>query len=385
MRILQVSPYYPPHVGGIEYHVEALSQELVKAGHEVVVYTSNVPKSRKYEVVAGVEIYRFNCPFAPLNNPIMPGLFFKLVSRSSFDVIHTHGHFHMSSNLVAFSNVFTRRPFVLTSHGAILNYQGWRGVIETLYHASIGKFTLKSARKVVALTTTQAEILEKLGARNRDIIVVPNWVDLCQISSNADMEEFRRTYKLGNGQVVLFVGGLQPRKGVEYLIEAAKHAKTRPTVVIIGDEGPGYRGSRANLEKHVLDLGLKEQIMFLGSFAREELAAAYEAADLFVLPSLAEGLPLVLLEAMAHGKCVVATNVPGNRDVVKDGWNGVLVEPQNSLELAQKIDLLLADEKMRRRLGTHARQDIEQNYSSGVIIGKLLSVYLDVQNRRARL
>ena len=379
MRILQVSPYYPPHVGGIEYHVEALSQELVKAGHEVVVYTSNVPKSRKHEVIAGVEIYRFNCPFAPLNNPLMPGLFFKLVSRSSFDVIHTHGHFHMSSNLVAFSNVFTRRPFVLTSHGAILGYRGWRGVIEAFYRKTVGKWTLKSARKLVALTTTQAEILEKLGARNRDIIVVPNWVDLCQISPNADMEEFRRTYKLGNGQVVLFVGGLQPRKGVEYLIEAAKHAKTRPTVVIIGDEGPGYRGSRANLEKQVLDLGLKEQIMFLGSFAREDLAAAYKAADLFVLPSLAEGLPLVLLEAMSFGKSVIATKVPGNIDVVKDGWNGVLVEPKNAVQLAEKIDLLLTDSALRERLGSQARQDIEQNYSSEAVLGRILTLYQEIQ------
>jgi len=126
---------------------------------------------------------------------------------------------------------------------------------------------------------------------------------------------------------------------------------------------------------------LDRDILFTGNFPREDLAAAYKAADLFVLPSLAEGLPLVLLEAMSYGKCVIATKVPGNLDVVKDGWNGILVEPKNPQELASKIDLLLADEKMRQRLGTQARQDIEQNYSSNIVITKLLNLYSDVQKK----
>lgn len=380
MRILQVTPFYPPHIGGIEYHVEALSRKLVEAGHEVVVYTSNVPRSKNHEVVEGVEVHRFNCLFAPLNNPIMPGLFLKLITSGKFEVIHAHGYLHLSSNLVAISMVLTRRPFVLTSHGAILNYEGWKGVIEALYHRSIGKLTLKSARKLVALTTTQAEILEKLGARNRDITIIPNWVDLYETHPHTDMERFRGIYELGNSQIVLFVGGLQPRKGIQYLIEATMYCKSRPTVLIIGDEGPGYGGSRANLEKQVLDLGLKEQVMFLGSFPREDLVAAYKAADLFVLPSLAEGLPLVLLEAMSFGKCVIATKIPGNADVVKDGWNGVLVEPKNPRELAQKIDWLLADSALRERLGSQARKDVEQNYSPQVVLGKILSLYQEIQD-----
>jgi len=384
MRILQVTPFYPPHIGGIEYHVEALSRKLVEAGHEVTVYTSNVPKTRKHEVVDGVEVHRFNCPFAPLNNPIMPGLFFKLLRSNKFDIIHTHGYVHLSSNLVALSKIFTRRPFVLTSHGAILDYKGWRGVIETLYHRSIGKWTLKSAHKVVALTTTQAQILENLGARNSNIAVIPNWVELNQTHLDTDTEGFRRAHKLSNRQVVLFVGGLQPRKGVQYLIEATKYCKTKPAVVIIGDEGPGYRGSRANLEKQVLDLRLDEQVMFLGSFPRGKLAAAYKAADLVVLPSLAEGLPLVLLEAMSLGKCVIATRVPGNIDVVKDGWNGVLVEPKNPRELAEKIDLLLTDSALREKLGAQARRDIEQNYSSQAVLDKFLALYQEIQNGQRR-
>jgi len=378
MRILQVSPYYPPHIGGIEYHVEALSRKLAEAGHEVVVYTSNVPKSKKYEVVAGVEIYRFNCPFAPLNNPIMPGLFFKLIRSSEFDIIHTHGHFHMSSNLVAFSNVFTRRPFVLTSHGAILGYKGWKRAVEALFDRTIGEWTLRSANKVIALTPTLANMLEDLGADRSNIVVVPFWMDLNQVKPRADVEKFRSTYKLGDRKIVLFVGRLLPIKGLEYLIEAAKHAETRPAIVIIGDEAPGYSGTKRSLEEKVRALGLESDVFFLGKFSREDLGVAYTAADLFVLPSLGEGMPLVLLEAMAYGKCVIATDIPGNNDLIKDGWNGVLVEPRNSLELAQKIDYLLTNREIAEKLGAQARRDIEQNYNPDVVLSKVLDLYRQV-------
>lgn len=379
MRILQITPYYPPHIGGIEYHVEALSRRLVEAGHEVTVYTSNVPKTKKHEVVDGVEVYRFNCPFAPLNNPIMPWLFLKLIRNSNFDVIHSHGHFHMSSNQVAFCNIFIRRPFILTSHGAILGYQGWKRALEIVFDKTIGKLTLRAADRVIALTPTQAKMLKDLGADPRRMVVIPLWMDMNQVNPLADAEKFRDIYKLGDRRIVLFIGRLLPIKGLQYLIEAAKYAETRPAIVIIGDEGPGYPGTKRALEEQVRTLGLDKDIIFTGSFPKEDLAAAYKAADLFVLPSLAEGLPLVLLEAMAFKKCVIATKVPGNIDVIKDGWNGVLVEPKNPRELAEKIDLLLTDSALRERLGAQARRDIELNYSSSKILSEIVGLYQDVR------
>jgi len=381
LRILQVSPFYPPHVGGIEFHVEALSRKLVESGHEVVVYTSNVPRSRSHEVVDGVEIHRFTSLFAPLNNPVMPGMFPKLLQRDRFDVVHAHGHFHISSSLTVFSNVFARRPIVLTSHGAILGYRGLRRAIEVVFDRTVGKWTLRSVDRVIALSASQAHILEGLGAKPDRVAVIPGWVELDQVDLRADVRIFRSKYNLGDKRLVLFVGRLLPIKGLMYLIEARKHTETRPAIVIIGGEAPGYSGTKRSLEQKVQQLGLERDVFFLGTFAKGDLGAAYGAADLFVLPSLGEGLPLALLEAMAYGKCVLATNVPGSRDVVKDGWNGLLVEPRNPVELAQKIDYLLRDDTRRERLGKQARQDIEQNYSSDVILNKILDVYRELQER----
>ncbi len=378
MRILQVSPYYPPHIGGIEFHVEALSRKLVEAGHEVVVFTSNVPGSRSREVVDGVEIHRFTPLFAPLNNPVMPGMFFKLLSSDDFDIIHTHGHFHISSTFALLSRVFRRRPVVLTSHGALLNLRGWRKVVEIVFNKTIGRWTLKSVDKIIALSATQADILEKLGAERHKMAIIPLWIDESRPVLQADVAKFRNMHKLDDRKVVLFVGRLLPIKGLTYLIEAVKHTETKPAAVIIGGEAPGYSGTKQALQQKVQELGLEQDVFFLGEFAKQDLGAAYMAADIFVLPSLGEGMPLSLLEAMSYGKCVVTTNVPGNRDVVKDGWNGALVEPRNPAALAQKIDALLGDDNLRASLGAQARLEVGQNYNPDTVLDKILGVYENI-------
>ena len=379
MRILQVSPFYPPHIGGIEFHVEALSRKLAQAGHEVVVYTSNVPRSKRYEVINGVEIHRFKCLLSPLNNPLMPGLLPKLLQRERFDVVHAHGHFHISSSLTVFSNLFVNRPLVLTSHGAILGYRGWRRGVKVIFDRTLGKWTLRSVDKIIALSITQADILEKLGAERQNMVIMPLWMDPSRIVLGADVAKFRNMYKLDDRKVILFVGRLLPIKGLIYLIEAAKHTETKPAIVIIGGEAPGYSGTKRELEREVQQLGLECDVFFLGQFQKENLGAAYMAADLFVLPSLGEGLPLALLEAMSYGKCVLATNVPGNQDVVQDGWNGVLVESRNHVALAQQIDYLLSNDGVRERLGKQARWDVEHNYDTDIILGKIIDLYHEVQ------
>jgi glycosyltransferase involved in cell wall biosynthesis len=369
-------------VGGIEFHVEALSQKLAEAGHDVVVYTSNVPGTAKSGTASGVQVRRFVVPFSPLNNPVMPWLLIELLRGGDFDVVHAHGHFHASSTFAVLSNVFRRRPIVLTCHGAILEYRGWKRGVERIFNKSVGRWTLRSVDKAIALTPTQADILQELGAPRGKITVIPSWVELPPVDSPVDVGGFRAAHRLVGKKMVLFVGRLLPVKGLNYLIEAVKQAQARPTLVIIGDEAPGYAGCMESMLQQVKRLELEERVLFLGKFAREDLGTAYESADVFVLPSLGEGLPMALLEAMSHGKCAVATDVPGNRDVIKDGWNGVLVEARNPADLARKIDDLLGDDELRAHLGAQARRDVELNYSSGSVLDKIVDVYREVRESR---
>ena len=383
MRILQVVAYYPPHLGGLEQHVEGLSRKLAEAGHQVTVYTANVPRLKPVELVDGVDVRRFRSLAAPLGNPLTPGLLGKLLENDRFDVVHTHVHYHMCSNLTVLSNVFRRRPLVLTCHGLELGYRGWKRALELVYNRTVGWWTFRSADRVIALTPTLADMVEQFGAKRDRTVVVPGWIEPVSAGVRGDPAGFRAAYGFAGKKLVVFAGRLLPAKGLSYLVDAAKQCQSGPIVAIIGDEAPGYAGCRESLVQQVKQLGLEKQVLFLGRFTREDLEAAYEAGDLFVLPSLGEGLPVSVLEAMSHGKCALGTDVVGIRDVIRDGWNGALVEAKNPAALAQRIDALLGDDEMRARLGAQARRDVEQNYTPRAVLGRILDVYREARESRS--
>ncbi len=377
MKILQVSSLFPPHIGGIEHHVWSLSKRLAEEGQDVTVYTSNVPKSKKYEVVSGIKIHRFYSLFSPLNNQITPGLFYKLIKENEFDLIHVHSHLHLSTNITVFSNIFSKKPIVLTSHGTV-TYLDWKKFINSFYNRTFAKWVLKSADKIIALTSKQADILENLGANRDNITIIPNWIDFNTINSNTNIERFIELHQLQNKKIILFVGGLISRKGINYLIDAMKYIESDSILLIAGGEIQGHLNVKNLLEKQAKNLGLKN-VIFLGRLSKENLECAYTIADVFVLPSLSEGLSLTLLEAMAYGKCVIATDIPGNSDVIQNGKNGILFSTGNSLELAEKIDCLMSNEELRNKMGTAARIEIDKNYNLDNAYNKILEIYTNIR------
>ena len=384
MRILQVTPFYPPSVGGIEVHVETLSRKLTNAGHQVTVYTANVPKSHKRESIKGIDINRFHSWLGSFNNQFTPGLFFKLIGDRNYDVVHIHSHVFLANNMAALSKNFNRLPMILTSHGAIPGYKSIKHTIEIIYNATAGKWTLKAMDKVIALAPSQADILARLGARRKDIRIIPPGIELSQFHPDGDSREFRAMHGLENRKIILFVGTLIPRKGVEYLIEAVKYVKSKPLLLLVGGEIPGFFGHQKFLEDRARELGVDKDVRFLGHFTRDQLEPAYLAADLFAHPSFIEGLPIVIMEAMAYGKGIVATDIPGNCDAIKDGINGLLCRPGDAHDMAQKIDLLIEDSELQHKLGAQARQDAILNYGWDSVLKKIMDVYTEVVRNRIK-
>jgi len=376
MKILEVTALYPPHIGGIENHVETLSKNLVELGHDVTVYTSNIPKSKNYEKCTGIEIYRFHCYFSPLNNQFTPGIFLKLIKNNDFDIIHIHSHLHLSSNIAAFANIFKKNSIILTSHGTG-NYVGWKNALHILYNKTIGKWMLRSADKIIALTPQQAKILESLGATHDIVDVIPHGIDLNKIELAHNLDKIKESYGLSGRMVILFVGALIPRKGVNYLIDAMEFVNSDAVLLIIGGELLGNKDFKITLENQVKRKKL-ENVIFLGRIPQEELELIYAMADIFVLPSLSEGLPLTLLEAMAYKKCVIATNIPGNSDLIINNFNGILYNPRDPLYLSKIINYLLENPTVREKLSKNARADIEKNYSLDVSLKKTLNLYKEV-------
>jgi len=386
MRILQVSSLFKPHIGGVEKHVDMLSRMLVQDGHEVTVYTSNIPHSKKHEYINGINIFRFNCLASPLNNQITPGIFFKLLNKH-YDILHVHSHVHLSSNLAVLSKKFNKNPIVLTSHG-VSNFQDKKAIIENIYNRTIAKWMFSNVDRIIALTHSQAEILKLLGANQKSIVVIPNGIDLTRIGiSNgvgtcdnnliiSKLSSHVHFKIIKNRKILLYVGSLIPRKGVNYLIESMKYIYPDVVLLIVGGSLKRNYNFENALKSRVRSLGLNN-ILFLGQVSNEDLGYLYTIADIFILPSLSEGLPCTLIEAMSYKKCVIATKIAGNYDVIHNWQNGVLVNPRDPIDIADKINFILDHDHLKETLGQAARKEIELNYNIEKVYKSTLNVYED--------
>lgn len=371
MKILQVAALYPPHIGGIENHVHQLSRNLVKRGHDVTVYTSNIPKTKKYEVIDGVKIHRFNSIGSPFNNQIIPEMFIKLLNNIDFEVIHAHGHLQLTTNFAAISSFKNKIPLIITSHGTV-QYKNWREYINLIYNRTLGKWTLLQADDVIALSPSQANYLQKFGMKNIDII--PNGTNSISSHLNFNSNEFRTEFGLKDETIILYVGGIIPRKGINYLIDAMTEVKSNSVLFIVGDVLGGHPSYKETLLNLVKEKKIKN-IIFTGSVNDDRLKEAYIAADIFVLPSLSEGLPTVLLEAMAYKKSIVATDIAGNSDLIINNKNGLLVESHNPNEIAKAINLLIDNPAKRHIFGQNACENIDKMYSWDKITNAIEKVY----------
>jgi glycosyltransferase involved in cell wall biosynthesis len=177
----------------------------------------------------------------------------------------------------------------------------------------------------------------------------------------------------GNRPIVLTVARLDEQKGHHYLLEAATQIP-EAQFVLAGD-GP----LRSTLEAQARSLGLEERVTFLGH--RTDIADLLAACDVFVLPSLYEGLPLSILEAMAARKPVIATNIGGTVEAVIDGETGELVPPADPIALAAAIRSVVSDHALAQRLGAAGRRRVEQEFSAASMIKQVTAVYAELLAR----
>jgi glycosyltransferase involved in cell wall biosynthesis len=213
-------------------------------------------------------------------------------------------------------------------------------------------------------------------------ITIPNGIDLKKFIIKANqshnfLDELNLTYKPSHFIVV--VAGLNNQKGHEYLIRAIPSViKEFPQAVFLF-VGDGIL--RLNLERQTKEVNVFENIIFLGT--RSDVPYILAISDLFVLPSLFEGMPLSVIEAMAAGKAVVATNVDGTAEVVQDNITGFLVAPKDIEQLAEKILILLKDEQLRIAFGKRGLERVNKFYSRERMALQYKQLYDDLINRHA--
>ncbi|RLI13654.1 hypothetical protein DRO33_00900 [Candidatus Bathyarchaeota archaeon] len=275
-----------------------------------------------------------------------------------------------------------RRPVFISLRYYEPYYSYGKGLASTLYASALSliiKACLRHADKVIALTELLRRLAIRLGAKPANVITIPILMSERLLDPDAYDRDAIRAEKGLSGRVVLFVGRLAHEKKVDDLIRAFHEVARRlgdARLVLIGD-GPGRR----RLEELCSELGLEGRVLFTGAIPRREVLRYLAAADVFVLPSMMEGLPKALLEAMAMRKPIVASRAPGITEVVRHGREALLMKVGDVGGLAGAIQELLTNRELAEELASRAREMFERYYSYERLypkLGPLMKKYIAV-------
>ena len=262
---------------------------------------------------------------------------------------------------------------------AVIKLRTGRDRYAKRYRSKLGRWQFRTllhrADRLVVVNREVVQYVREAGVPPERVVYVPNAVDTAVFHPVSEAEKTAARRRLGfseAGFVVLFVGRLEPVKGGGVLLEAwaqlPEAVRSEARLVFVGDGS-----ARSDWQGMIGTLGLQETVMLEG--ARDTVQDYYAAADLFVLPSRSEGLSNALVEAMACGLPVIASNVGGALDLVEAGTNGVLFEKEDAADLAKRLIWMFERQKAWRQMGDQARQTIVYAAELETVAGRLYALY----------
>ena len=405
MVITSNFPKYNKDISG--WFIHELSKRLRNKGFKMFALAPHCYNAKFKEEIDAVNVYRFsyfyphrlqklayengisynlkNNPLAKIQTPLffLSELFFAIwvIRKEKVEVIHSH--WLVPQGLVgAICRKIFGIPHIATIHSSEITL-----VKKIPAGRKIVEFIVNNTDIIVSVSSHRAnELLTFISLKASDVTkekieVIPMGVDLSDFRNEINKDELKLKYGINSKFIVLFVGRLVEVKGCEFLIEGFKSRIDKRDyiqLVIVGS-GP----LEAKLKKMVEELNLKEYVRFEGFVEHNIIGDYYSLSDIVVFPSIVdssgfeEGLPVVLLEALANGKPIVATRTKGAMEVIEDGWNGVLVEQKNPEQIAEKVLELLDDEELRTRFSKNALETAKK-YDWDVITEKYLKIINEV-------
>jgi len=369
VKILQITPFFYPSVAGIETYVLNLSQSLSQREHQVDVLTVNTQNAPKEDMIADrIKVYRCSPTFRYRKLFVSLELARKLLKAKDYDLYHIQTPCPFTLEVAIAASRINHIPLVATYHceGTTSTPGIVYSIMAKLYDLYTGfsrRVSLRYVGRLVCSTLSYPESLRFAPKIRERIRIVTSGVDIERFSPLKEGSKLRAKYGFdSNDRVVLFVGSLDRShryKGVDYLIKAVHLARKESSDVKLVIVGGGDLAPK--LKKLVQELHLGQNVVFTGSIPDEELPLHYAMCDIFVLPSFSkvEAFGLVLFEAMASGKPCIASDIPGVRDVLKNGKTGLLVPPRDPEALAQAILRLAEDNKLKSEMAQNARRDVE--------------------------
>jgi len=382
-KILVVTTIFPTGPSNsLGLFIYELSKRLVDS-FDLIVLAPHIKGAKTKERLGGLVVYRFRY-FWPVSwqklcyhSGILANLrrnklllftvpfllisqFFKIIyfiKKENIDLIHAHWFF--PSGLIAgLAGKICRKQVIITAHGSdIFVLKGW-------FWNKVKKFIIFLAD---AISVVSPEIEKKLTRlKIGKIFIVPMGVDVSLFKLKEKQEKRNRVQ-------LLFVGRLSIAKGIVYLIKAlpviiSKFPETKLAIIGLGQE-------KSKFEKLVDKLNLRQNVDFLGGIDNQKLPKYYQEADIFVLPSLTEGTPVTVLEAMSCGCPVVATKVGGLPSLIKNKKNGLLVNVKSSTEISRAVIRILSENDLRDKIIREARKTVEERYNWPIIVNRFKNIY----------
>lgn len=370
MKILRVaSDLYPAFVGGIAIHAHEMSKMQARMGNEVSVYSSFWGDEPREESRDNYRIKRFR-GITIFRNSIAPMLLYDLLrQKDQYDIIHAHSHLYFSTVLCALARRLGSSPLVITNHGLISQTAPmW---LQDIYIPTVGKWTYNAADTVICYTDTERSQLINLGINPEKIVVIHNGV-------NTDI--FAPAKSVSDKKQILWIGKYVPGKGVEYLIRGFQlFSQDHPDyqLVMVG-RGP----LKDTYIEMIQELGIAEKIIFKDFVPNSDLPRYYQESQIFVLPSLEEGVPRTILEAMSCGVPVVCTRLPQLVDIVSG--SGLLVPTKDPQAIADALSQVVSDPTFSLSLGENGRKRVLSDYSWEDTVRKTLDLYRAVLDTDAK-
>ena len=382
MNIIQGCVRYSPAPGGAETVVKAYSEGLLAMGHKVEVITTDLytetpfVKKKMPSEVGGVPVSRHSAfsVSGEAHYVFAPGMVTSFLSKKA-DLIHTHSYGYFQNHAAWIKEKFQSTPWVITPHFHP-SWSMWGGAkrrtLRDFYDSKIGKSTMESADLITCVSKHERDMLvSEIGLEHDNIKIIYNGVNWEDWKEIPDTRTFRQEYPYVPEKFVLFAGRLATNKGLPDLIEAVsllEFAGDVDLVLMGADMGLGD-----DLDKIADSRNVK--MHRLGHVEDDVYRSALSAASILVLPSEYEAFGIVLLEAAAAATPVIGTRAGGIPEAMADEENGFLVEYNDPGMLADKLSLLLDDEKLCQELGDRGRM-FSERFSWSSIVDQLETEYL---------
>ncbi len=306
-------------------------------------------------------------------NPLSIYKLYKLLKNRKFDIIHTHAY--SAGTIGRISAFLAGIPVIISHNHSVYDYYNW-------YYHFVERLLSFITDRVICISDMVNRFAKETQRINPNkLVTIHNGIDNIRIVSGKGTSDLRKELGIPiNHSIICIIAHMEEHKGLKYLLKSASlllESKSNISFLLVGDGA-----LTGELKKLCIYLKIEKNVIFAGE--RSDIPEILSLTDIFVLPSLREGLGLAILEAMACGKPVIATNVGGIPEIVKNGVSGILVSPGDPEALQTAIKELLDDKEMQKKMGYEGKKICEMNFNSGTMVDKVEELYSTLVNEKIK-